>query len=139
MRFSRIAIWIDIPFYLGFAAYTLVRAPHSWRYVPGALIAALGFTLWMVARIQLGQSFMAEAKAVGLVTTGLYSRIRNPIYFFAFIAFTGLFFIWGSGIAYALFLAFYFLFQYPRIRKESAVLEAAFGEEYRQYRAKTWL
>ncbi len=32
--------------------------------------------------MQLGSSFSVQAKATTLVTTGVYSRIRNPIYIF---------------------------------------------------------
>lgn len=36
--------------------------------------------LLIVARIELGGSFSVRPKAQALVTHGLYSRIRNPIY-----------------------------------------------------------
>jgi protein-S-isoprenylcysteine O-methyltransferase Ste14 len=36
------------------------------------------------------------------------------------------------------YLLFYCLFQAPRIRKEDAVLEQAFGETFRRYKARTW-
>jgi len=53
----------------------------AWRIV-GIAIAAPAFLLFVAARIELGRAFSVQTKATTLVTTGLYSRIRNPIYFF---------------------------------------------------------
>jgi protein-S-isoprenylcysteine O-methyltransferase Ste14 len=46
---------------------------------------------WLVtARIELGRAFSVQAKATTLVTTGVYSRIRNPIYFFGVVFILGI-------------------------------------------------
>jgi hypothetical protein len=62
-----------------------MRAPHlpwtAWR-IAGIASAASAFLLFVAARIELGHAFSVQAKATTLVTTGVYSRIRNPIYFF---------------------------------------------------------
>jgi protein-S-isoprenylcysteine O-methyltransferase Ste14 len=58
--------------------------------VMGGVIAAAGQVLLMVARVQLGASFSVTAKAQKLVTTGLYSKIRNPIYVFGAMFLVGL-------------------------------------------------
>jgi protein-S-isoprenylcysteine O-methyltransferase Ste14 len=50
--------------------------------IVGAVIVGISFPLFVLARLQLGKSFSLQAKASSLVTTGLYSRIRNPIYLF---------------------------------------------------------
>lgn len=97
-----------------------------------------GFGLWALARIQLGKSFAVRAEAKALVTTGLYSKIRNPIYFFGGIAYLGLLIAWGYWPAIVLFVLVYIAKQLSRVRKEEKVLEEAFGEEYRRYRASTW-
>jgi protein-S-isoprenylcysteine O-methyltransferase Ste14 len=72
-----------------------------------------------------------------LVTTGLYSKVRHPIYLFRGIAFLGLFIAWGKLIPLLCFLLIYPL-QILRARKEEKVLEQAFEEEYRRYKASTW-
>jgi protein-S-isoprenylcysteine O-methyltransferase Ste14 len=92
----------------------------------------------MVARFQLGRAFSVRAQASSLVTRGLYSRFRNPIYLFGEIAYLGLAVAWGQWIGYFL-VAVSWVAQLLRIRKEEAVLEQAFGEEYRRYKATTWL
>jgi protein-S-isoprenylcysteine O-methyltransferase Ste14 len=96
-----------------------------------------GFALWMVARAELGASFAVRAKASELVTSGLYSKIRHPIYFFGGIAIAGLFIALGKIVPLTIFVLGYST-QFLRIKKEEAVLEQAFGEDYRRYRASTW-
>ncbi len=90
-----------------------------------------------LARFQLGRAFSIRAKATRLVTTGLYARLRNPIYVFGCFFFLGI----------AMFIPFWPLLlaliivipmQIVRARREAAVLEASFGEEYRRYRRQTW-
>ncbi len=62
---------------------------NAMRYI-GTILVAVGVGLHGVARFQLGKSFSATAKAHELVTHGLYSKIRNPIYVFSVVAVIGL-------------------------------------------------
>lgn len=100
-------------------------------------ISFSAFVLWMVARQQLGASFAIRAEGRRLVTTGLYSKIRNPIYFFAGIAYGAALIAGGWYLGLLLFLIIY-THQLFRIRNEARVLREAFGEEYLAYRARTW-
>jgi protein-S-isoprenylcysteine O-methyltransferase Ste14 len=101
-------------------------------------MAVVSFTLWMFARIQLGRSFSVRAEAKALVTTGLYSKFRHPVYLFGELAFAGLFLAWGKPIPALVYFALFIPTQIVRARKEERVLEQAFGDEYRRYRARTW-
>jgi len=130
--------FVDAGYFLFIAIWVAWRVPVSPRYIIGLSIGAIGFVLWMVARQQLGKSFTVSAQANALVTTGLYSKIRNPIYFFGGVAFVGVFLAWGNMYALVGVIALYFVMQTLRARKESAVLEQAFGDEYRRYKASTW-
>lgn len=129
--------WIDVALFLGFAVLVLSHWQWNVRYLLGIGMAVLGFALWMVARVQLGKSFSVRAQARALVTTGLYSKFRHPIYLFGELAFAGLFIAWGKLIGF-LYFVLVCAVQILRIRKEEAVLEQAFGEEYRRYKASTW-
>ena len=91
-----------------------------------------------LARIQLGRSFSVTPKALGLVTHGLYSRIRHPMYVFIDVTM--------SGIALALerwwiLLALLILLplQIRNARRENKLLAESFGAEYQAWRDRTWL
>ena len=123
------------------AAFFAVRlyAPSQWgpQQVLGFILLTLGFVLWTVARFQLGSSLTVTAQARKLVNTGLYSRIRNPIYVFGSCFLAGLILIISRPIWLLVFL-FIVPLQIWRAGKEAKVLEASFGDEYRAYRAGTW-
>lgn len=113
--------------------------PTAWTGMQSAGVGVLaaGFILWTIARFQLGSSLTVSAQAKQLVSRGLYSRIRNPIYVFGSCVIAGLILVLGRPVWLLVFLAVIPL-QIWRARKESQVLEAKFGEEYRKYRAATW-
>ena len=133
-------LWFDLPMILGFAAAVVAYA-WAWdvQHVTGMTIAAVGTALWFTARLQLGKSFAIGPKAKALVTRGLYSKFRNPIYLFGGLAYGGLFIAWGKPAPLIAFVLLYPVYQLLRARKESQVLEKAFGDEYRRYKASTWL
>ena len=87
--------------------------------------------------LELGKSLAVTAQAKKLVTSGLYSKIRNPIYVFGSCTIVGLILTVGRPIWLLVFIAIIPL-QVWRTGKESSVLESAFGDEYRTYRASTW-
>jgi protein-S-isoprenylcysteine O-methyltransferase Ste14 len=129
--------WLDYWVFVGFGVFVWTRRDGSARFYAGMAVGVIGLTLWALARIQLGKSFSVTAQARALVTTGLYSKIRNPIYVFSTIGYLGLCIAWGNWPAATGFLMM-FSFQYLRAMNEAKVLEAAFGDEYRRYRAQTW-
>lgn len=137
-RVTGIVKLLDVGVFLVFAVFALWWAQWTLRSYVGLAIAIAGFLLWMTARKQLGASFSLGAEARGLVTTGVYSKFRHPIYLFAFVAYTGLFLIWGRWFPFLVFGLFNTV-QLYRIRKEEAVLEQTFGEAYLRYRASTWI
>src|SRR5665213_3469936 len=76
-----------------FAPIFLVHAcglPWTVPRIVGFAIAVPSFLLLVLARIQLGRAFSVQAKASVLVTSGLYSRIRNPIYVFGGLTIAGI-------------------------------------------------
>jgi len=87
--------------------------------------------------VQLGKSFSIAPQAKELVTTGLYSRIRNPMYVFLDIMLIGLavalHMYWLLVVVVVLLVA-----QTIRGRQEAAVLQQKFGQAYLDYRKETW-
>jgi protein-S-isoprenylcysteine O-methyltransferase Ste14 len=71
------------------------------------------------------------------VTTGIYSRIRNPIYVGGVILLIGIAVVlWNPYILAVLVVVI--PMQIWRAGKEAKVLEEKFGDEYREYRRRTW-
>jgi protein-S-isoprenylcysteine O-methyltransferase Ste14 len=91
-----------------------------------------------IARYQLGRSFAVRAEAHQLVTRGIYSKIRNPIYVFGTVMIAGFVLIIHKPVGW-LFVLVVVILQIGRAHREARVLEAAFGDAYREYRRKTWL
>jgi protein-S-isoprenylcysteine O-methyltransferase Ste14 len=91
----------------------------------------------VTARFQLGKSFAITAKARELVTHGIYSKIRNPIYVFGAVMLAGFVLVLHRPVLWLVLLAL-IVMQTLRARREAKVLEAAFGDAYREYRRKTW-
>lgn len=123
------AVWLVTHWYL--VEWTPLK-------VAGAALAAVSIALLVTARLQLGAAFSVTAKASKLVTAGLYSRIRNPIYVFGALAMVGAAIVLENWILLAVVVLLVPLQRY-RARKEEAVLAEAFGEEYARYKAGTWL
>ena len=113
--------------------------PAVWTPMPivGVCLIVTGFVLWSIARFQLGDSFAVTAQARHLVTHGLYSKFRNPIYVFGSFVIAGeILFVERPTLL--LFFVVLIPIQIWRAGKESKVLEEKFGDEYRKYRAQTW-
>lgn len=116
-----------------------VLLPKPWNIVrvAGLALVVISAGFLFLARLQLGDSFSVTAQAHHLVTHGLYSRIRNPIYVFGGLLLVG--FSMSTQVpAILIILVAVIPAQILRARKESKVLEEKFGDEYRQYRAGTW-
>jgi protein-S-isoprenylcysteine O-methyltransferase Ste14 len=113
------------------------RFPLTPPRIVGLSIAIPSFLLFVLARMQLGSAFSVEAKASTLVTTGLYSRIRNPIYVFGALMIAGAI-IWANMPWLLLFFLVLIPLQVYRSRKEEAVLFEKFGTAYLDYKRKTW-
>jgi protein-S-isoprenylcysteine O-methyltransferase Ste14 len=121
------------------AISAVVLRPGTWdgpRLV-GICIAVPAAVLLLTGRWQLGKSFSVAPQARELVTWGIYSKIRNPIYVFSALLLAGV--LIALQYHYALLLLVVLIpIQMARAHKEAHVLEARFGEEYRNYTKGTW-
>lgn len=107
-----------------------------WQ-IAGLAIFVPAFVLFVLARIELGRAFSITAKASTLVTTGLYARIRNPIYVFGGLMSVGIFIFLHRPWLLLIWVPLIPL-QVRRVRNEEQVLEAKFGDAYRDYKRRTW-
>jgi protein-S-isoprenylcysteine O-methyltransferase Ste14 len=111
--------------------------PWTALRVAGVVLAAAGYVLFIIARLQLGKSFSVSPQAKELVTHGLYSRIRNPIYIFVGVMWLGLIVALPLIWLLAPFTLLVVL-QVVRVRREAIVLQNRFGQAYLDYRKQTW-
>ena len=109
----------------------------------GLRLAGLGvaigaFSLVVLSRVQLGKSFSFTPKAAALVTNGLYSRIRHPMYVFMDLTILGLALALDSWWVLAV-LVVLLLLQVRNAQRESKLLAERFGADYQAWRRRTWL
>jgi protein-S-isoprenylcysteine O-methyltransferase Ste14 len=124
-------------FYVVLAGLAVAADLHDpvW-FVPLGLSVVCA-VLWLVARLQLGASFSVRPEARRLVDTGLYSRLRHPIYVFGTAAFLLVLLAlqgWPALVIWAILIPV----QIIRARREERVLAEAFGDDYEAYRGATW-
>jgi protein-S-isoprenylcysteine O-methyltransferase Ste14 len=111
--------------------------PWTAARILGAVVAVAGYLLVSLARIQLGKSFTVMPQARELVTSGLYSRLRHPIYVCADLMFFGLILALRIDWLFVV-LAAMIAMQMFQGRREGRVLHARFGQAYVDYRNRTW-
>lgn len=119
--------------------WILFSRPDPWdlQRSMGAALVVMGLVGIAAARYQLGRSFSLKPEAHQLVTRGVYSKIRNPIYVFGMVELAGLVLMVRRPVLW-LFLPVVVAVQVLRARREAQVLEATFGDAYREYRRNTW-
>lgn len=134
---DKVLRWADIAVYLVFLGFAAVTGPQGLPWVVGLVLAVVTVPFWFVARWQLGASFSVSAQARKLVTTGLYSKLRHPVYVFGSVGWLGALMMllgWQAIIIWVIVVAIELL----RVRREEKVLADTFGAEYEEYRRSTW-
>lgn len=122
--------------WLDFADYPL---PPGVSWSGAGLFSVALFLLWK-AHYDLGKNFtpfVAIKKEHALVTSGLYRRIRHPIYtaHVLWALSQGLLLPnWMAGWSFLVLMIPLFWFRIPR---EEGMLEEEFGESYRIYKKNT--
>jgi protein-S-isoprenylcysteine O-methyltransferase Ste14 len=129
--------WLDIFVYLVFLVFAAMTGPRGATWYLGLCISIAAIPWWFAARWQLGASFSVAARANQLVTTGMYSKFRHPVYVFGGLAWFGalLVLLGWQALIIGLLVA---VIEIVRARREERVLATAFGNEYEQYRRNTW-
>ena len=104
------------------------------------MLFALGGALRLWPVYVLGDRFsglVAIQPGHTLVTTGIYSRIRNPSYLGLLVSSLGWSLAFRSGIG-VLMTAALLPPLIARMHAEERLLASEFGAEYDAYRARTW-
>ena len=119
-----------------FFVLTWPNVANTNHYI-GVFTTVIAFALWIIARVQLGNAFSIAAKANYLVTSGLYSKLRHPVYYFSILAVMGIgVYIWQPLVLIPIVLLIGL--ELYRINKEEKILADKFGKAYVAYKSKTW-
>ncbi len=111
----------------------------------GWSVAALGLVIAGAGRLKFAQEkteiLPASAKNSALVTTGLFSFTRNPMYLGWLIVMIGLALVIGAAPAYAAALVFFLFVNFISIPYEEEKMERQFGDDYHAYkkRVRRWI
>ena len=119
------------------ALLVITQGTPGQALVVGAVLAAIALPLLLLSRRQLGRAFSVGPRATTLVTHGLYSKIPHPMYAFLDLALLGVVIATRQGWLVAVWLGLVAV-QSWQARREARVLERAFGDAYRAYRAQAW-
>ena len=97
----------------------------------------IGTILWISGIITLGKNFTVSVKPKGLVSTGIYSKIRHPMYYGGIIIYLGLGLFFKSIIGLILTIVLVTPFAiYSNIKEEKALI-VKYKEKYIAYKKKT--
>lgn len=117
--------------------YQLFDAPAA--KIVGLGLGSLGLIVFVLAFFNFGDSWRMgiDRKAPGaLVTRGIFSVTRNPIYVFINSWFIGTFLINGT-LFFLVFAVLAFAVQHWQILREEKFLAQRYGEAYEQYVKQT--
>ena len=134
---AAIVVTVIPPVGIGIILYETAGPPWDAMRIAGLFLCVFGLLFLTISRLQLGSSFSVTPQAKALVTRGIYSRVRNPIYIFGTLAIAGLILYLRQPI-FLIILALLIPVQVWRARQEQAVLEQTFGDQYREYKRGTW-
>ncbi|MBU2962919.1 isoprenylcysteine carboxylmethyltransferase family protein [Citreicella sp. C3M06] len=147
--------WIDIP-PLWLAAFLLLawwQARHHplglsfgpvWADLLGGVMLGAGLLVMALAITEMRRNrttIMPHGEATQLVTSGIFSRSRNPIYLADSLILTGLVLYWDAVPSLALVPIFVWVIEKRFIEKEEMFLRRKFVARYERYLQQTrrWL
>jgi protein-S-isoprenylcysteine O-methyltransferase Ste14 len=107
--------------------------------ISGFITGIAGLSLCFYSQTKMGDSWRVgidEKAKTELITTGLYSYIRNPTYLGLFLLNIGVWLIWPTWTIFILNLVFV-LFLEIQVRCEEDYLQKVHGMKYLQYKSRT--
>jgi len=135
-------VWVVMPW-----AISSLTAHYGWRAgrpglwnLIGLIPVLIGITglIWGIAvhAVQSSQGIEWELDKSYLLTRGMYAFSRHPMYLSELILLLGWIIFYGSVTLLIAFIASYMVFNYYAMPQEERILEAHFGDAYRQYKSR---
>jgi protein-S-isoprenylcysteine O-methyltransferase Ste14 len=130
-------VWCAALLTFGEAPLDILDVPEQVRWLGWGLVAT-GFVLTVVAQEQMGVSWRIglDQIATPLVTHGIYSMVRNPIFVGIMTVVTGLTLATPSGWTVMGWILYVFIIGL-QVRTEEEHLLRMHGETYRAYASRT--
>jgi protein-S-isoprenylcysteine O-methyltransferase Ste14 len=131
------AWWLERQLSLPFDLGTLAR-PLGWALI---CVGLVGFALALLSIWGNRTTVNPYKAATNLVTGGVFRFSRNPIYVSDWFVYLGVMLMLRTVWPLLLAPLVYLIMRYGVIAHEERHLEARFGDEYREYRARVrrWL
>ena len=131
---------------LGFLAdwlfpMTILRDALNWpaRIAIGAVLFVVGGIAVLAAKRAFGRAgtnVPPWEPTLALATSGIYERVRNPMYVGAILMLAGIAIGFASEWILMLLIPTALILHYGVVLREERYLEAKFGEDYRAYKAR---
>ena len=135
---STIGVTFLIPFLAGHQLGVILFS-DSLRYF-GVLLCISGYVIRLIAVRTLKHQFsyyVAVQENHQLITTGIYSRIRHPIYLGAILIVAGMSLVFPTWYGF-LFVMIYSMVLTSRMKREERLLLKHFGTVYQEYSLKSF-
>ncbi len=143
--------WIDLPpvWLIGALAIAWWQAQNytlglsfggAWSEFAGGVLVGGGLLLMLLAVYEMRRhrtTIIPHQTASALVTTGIFSRSRNPIYLGDMLVLAGLILRWDAVLSLPLIPIFVWIIERRFIMPEEDRLRRAFRMEYARYMQKT--
>lgn len=115
--------------------FILISKPVVHDILIRVILIYLGTTLIFIGIMGrvFASIFMGSQRNVKIVTTGLYSITRNPLYLFSFVSTVGIILIYGSIILIVVITSVYLIYYKYVISFEEYDLTRNFGKIYSDY------
>lgn len=147
--------WLDLPplWLIGFLTLGWIQSTYFgfglgfgpiWADLLGGLLVGAGGVLFALALFEFRQhktTVIPHQMPSELITTGIFSRTRNPIYLGDVLILTGFLLYWDAVLALPLVPVFVFLIEKRFIIPEEHRLRSKFVAQFPHYAQQTrrWL
>ncbi len=119
-----------------FAGGILTTKALRYAYI-GIGIAVLAWGISLILNAVNECAILINAQMGKLVTTGIFSKTRNPMYTGVTFICTGALFISGNVYTFVLPVVFWLFMSYLMTNTEEELLERNFGQDYLDYKNET--